>query len=71
MLFMYIPINAMSPLPQVQVQSHPQPAIAQTSTGPSAPSPPAATASPYAGLYPNLQDEYMGLDLVQFRTVSR
>jgi hypothetical protein len=61
---------------KAQVQAHPQPAIANGSTGPSAPPPPsgpsapppAAAASPYAGLYPNLHDEYMGLNLVPFRT---
>ena len=29
-----------------------------------------AAASPYGGLYPSLEDEYMGLQLTQYRTVS-
>lgn len=37
--------------------------------GPSAP-PPAAAGSPYAGLYPSLEDEYMGLQLTQYRAVG-
>ena len=38
--------------------------------GPSAPPPHAVAASPYGGLYPSLEDEYMGLQLTQYRTVS-
>ena len=44
-------------------------AITQGSTGEPTPSAPPA-ASPYAGLYPNLDDEYMGLNLAHYRTVS-
>ena len=56
---------------QAQVQGQPRPAIANTTTSaPSAPPPSggASAPSPYAGLYPNLQDEYMGLNLVPFRS---
>lgn len=60
---------------QAQVQG--PPAITQGPQGPppghptpSAPPAAAAAASPYPGLYPNLEDEYMGLNLVQYRSVS-
>lgn len=52
---------------QVQAtQARQQAALTQ---GPSAP-PHAVAASPYGGLYPSLEDEYMGLQLTQYRTVS-
>ena len=47
-------------------QARQQAALTQ---GPSAP-PQAVAASPYGGLYPSLEDEYMGLQLTQYRTVS-
>lgn len=53
---------------KAQVQARPQPAIANSSapSGPSAP-PPSAPLAVAAGLYPNLHDEYMGLNLTQYR----
>lgn len=47
-------------------QARQQAALTQ---GPSAP-PQVVAASPYGGLYPSLEDEYMGLQLTQYRTVS-
>lgn len=55
---------------KAQAAAQPPPAVTQGPSHPTPSAPPPSAPSPYAGLYPNLEDEYMGLNLVPYRATA-